>query len=114
MVWNALDYPALIIPTGSYVDESLDVKKPPHQFYNDSDQANYELCKFEIFLFFFPSHAMLFILILYNPVSDEPALFKHAPITIQLIGRTLEEEAVIRMGEIVHNALKMRAQGPKL
>ena len=50
MVWNALDYPALIIPTGSYVDESVDFKKPPHQFYNDLDKENYELC--ELFFFF--------------------------------------------------------------
>ena len=46
---------------------------------------------------------------------DEPDVFKDAPISIQLIGRTLEEEAVIRMGEIVDNALKTRRiQGPKL
>lgn len=45
MVWNGLDYPALIIPTGSHVDESVDFKKPPHQFYNDLDKENYELCK---------------------------------------------------------------------
>ena len=52
MVWNALDYTALVIPTGSHVDDSVDVKKPPHQFYNDLDKANYELCKFEIFYTF--------------------------------------------------------------
>ena len=47
--------------------------------------------------------------------SDEPDVFKDAPISIQLIGRTLEEEVVIRMGEIVDNALKTRRiQGPKL
>ncbi|KAF8801241.1 amidase [Phlegmacium glaucopus] len=82
MVWNALDYAALIIPTGSHVDESVDIKKPPHQFYNDMDKANYELY--------------------------EPAVFKYAPISIQVVGRTLEEEAVIRMGEIVAEAIHLR------
>lgn len=46
MVWNALDYPALVIPTGSHIDESVDIKKPPHQFYSDVDKANYDFCKF--------------------------------------------------------------------
>jgi len=39
-------------------------------------------------------------------LSDEPQTFKDAPISIQLIGRTLEEEAVIAMGEIVDATLK--------
>jgi len=88
MVWNGLDYPALIIPTGSHVDESVDVKVSPHQFHNDLDKANYELY--------------------------EPAVFKDAPISIQVVGRTLEEEAVIRMGEIVNDALKAGIQSSKL
>jgi len=45
---------------------------------------------------------------------DEPAIFKDAPISIQVIGRTLEEEAVIRLGEIVDDALKAKIQATKL
>lgn len=40
------------------------------------------------------------------PFPDDPAAFKDAPIAIQVTGRTLEEEAVIAMGEIVDAALK--------
>ena len=62
------------------------------------------------FSFFFMNHEIKILTFL-----DKPDVFKDAPISIQLIGRTLEEEAVIRMGEIVDNALKTRRiQGPKL
>jgi amidase len=37
--------------------------------------------------------------------SDDPEKFKNAPICLQLVGRTLEEEAVIKMTEIVDAAL---------
>jgi len=36
---------------------------------------------------------------------DEPSIFQNAPISIQVIGRTLEEEAVIAMSEIVDTAI---------
>ena len=38
--------------------------------------------------------------------SDDPELFHGLPIGLQLVGRTLEEEAVIAMTEIVDRALK--------
>ncbi|KAF8900287.1 general amidase [Gymnopilus junonius] len=84
MVWNALDYTALVLPTGLSVDPVLDLKKPPHTFFNDSDKANYELY--------------------------DPEHFKGAPIAVQVVGRNLEEEAVIAMGEIVDSALKSTLQ----
>ena len=37
---------------------------------------------------------------------DDPEIFKKAPISLQLVGRTLEEEAVIAMTEIVSNVLE--------
>lgn len=38
-------------------------------------------------------------------VSDDPETFKNAPVCLQLVGRTLEEEAVVKMTEIVDAAL---------
>ena len=38
--------------------------------------------------------------------SDEPEVFRDAPVGLQLVGRTLEEESVIAMTEIVDAALK--------
>lgn len=45
LIWNALDYPALIIPV-TKVDPALDKVKPPHQFLSDEDKANHEFCEF--------------------------------------------------------------------
>ena len=42
--------------------------------------------------------------------SDNPEIFKDAPIAIQIVGRTLEEEGIIAMGEIVDIALKKHIQ----
>ena len=39
-------------------------------------------------------------------LPDDPELFHGLPIGLQLVGRTLEEEAVIAMTEIVDRALK--------
>jgi len=82
MIWNALDYPALVIPV-SKVDQMLDQKKPAHEFFSDKDKVNYELY--------------------------EPAVFKDAPASVQVVGRTHEDEAVIAMAEIVDAALKAQA-----
>ncbi|RDB19727.1 Acetamidase [Hypsizygus marmoreus] len=82
LVWNVLDYPALVIPV-SRVDQELDTKQPAHKFLSEDDKANYE--------------------------AYDPAIYRDAPVSVQLVGRTLEEEAVIAMAEIVDAALKVGA-----
>jgi len=107
-VWNGLDYTALVLPTGLSVDPVLDAKTPAHAFYNDLDKTNYDFCT-EI-LPSSSSHS-------YSPLSmhvDDPEIFKDAPICIQVTGKTLEEEAVIAMGEIVDSALKTKVAPSKL
>ncbi|KAH7907273.1 general amidase [Hygrophoropsis aurantiaca] len=76
--WNALDYSAFIFPV-STVDPALDSVRPPHAFFNDQDKAHYE--------------------------SYDPTVFSNAPISLSLVGRTMEEEAVIAMTEIVDAAV---------
>jgi Asp-tRNA(Asn)/Glu-tRNA(Gln) amidotransferase A subunit family amidase len=39
-------------------------------------------------------------------IADTPEAYMNAPVAIQVVGRTLEEEAVIGMSEIVDSALK--------
>jgi hypothetical protein len=46
--------------------------------------------------------------------SDDPETFKNAPVCLQLVGRTLEEEAVIKMTEIVDAALAAAKGGSAL
>lgn len=43
-IWNALDYPALVIPV-SKVDPSVDKKRAPHVFLGQVDKDHYEICK---------------------------------------------------------------------
>lgn len=38
--------------------------------------------------------------------TDDPKVFANAPISIQVVGRTLEEEAVLAMTELVDAAVK--------
>ncbi|KAJ7096961.1 general amidase [Mycena epipterygia] len=66
----------------TFVDPEIDDPRPPHAFYNYEDEHIYKL---------------------YG--SD---LFRGLPVALQLIGDTQEEEAVIRMTEIVVEALKNR------
>ena len=47
-----------------------------------------------------------FLPLLTASLLDDPDTFKGAPVGLQLVGRTLEEEAVIAMTEIVDAALK--------
>ncbi|KAG1736073.1 general amidase [Suillus paluster] len=77
-VWNALDYPAAIFPVTT-VDSILDGKEPRRGFYDDLDKHIHEMY--------------------------DPEKFKNAPVCLQLVGRTLEEEAVIKMTEVVDAAL---------
>ncbi|KAJ3501673.1 hypothetical protein NLJ89_g9232 [Agrocybe chaxingu] len=76
---NALDYTTSAFPV-THVDPELDRPHEPHEFYNDEDKYIYKL---------------------YN--TD---LFAGCPVGLQLIGRMLEEEAVLRMTYIVDDALK--------
>ncbi|KAI0029809.1 general amidase [Vararia minispora EC-137] len=78
-VYNALDYVACVFPV-TKVDPAIDKKPPPHQFFSERDESAYNLY--------------------------DPEVFKNAPVCLQLVGRTLEEEAVIGMTEVVDRALK--------
>jgi len=79
MIWNVVDYPAVVFPVTT-VDPAVDVKKPPHKFLSEIDRQVYELY--------------------------DPAIFKGTPIALQLVGQTMEDEAVIGMSEIVDEAIK--------
>lgn len=78
-VYNVLDYPVVIIPV-SQVDQVIDVKAPPEQYFSVTDRELHEWY--------------------------DPTLFHDAPISLQLVGRTLEEEALIGIAEVVDAALK--------
>ncbi|EIW75737.1 general amidase [Coniophora puteana RWD-64-598 SS2] len=76
---NAMDYACSGFPV-TVVDPEQDMPHDPHDFHNHEDAAFYKLYHHE--------------------------LFAGLPVGLQLIGRTLEEEAVIGMTEIVDGIVK--------
>ncbi|KIV95041.1 hypothetical protein PV10_02747 [Exophiala mesophila] len=74
-VWNLLNYPAITLPVGK-VDKNIDKADPTYKPVNDTwDQENYEIY--------------------------DPELFHGAPISLQLVGRYLEEEKLFAVAETI-------------
>ncbi|KAF7311088.1 Amidase domain-containing protein [Mycena chlorophos] len=83
-IWcNLLDYPSVVVPVGAKVDPVLDAKQPRTEFYTEFDKQNYE--------------------------KYDPALYENAPLSIQVVGRTMEDEALLAMTKIVDDALQATA-----
>ena len=51
------------------------------------------------------NHTIIYNAVLTMCMPDDPVTFKNAPVNVQVVARTLEEEAVIAMAEIVDAAL---------
>lgn len=91
-----MDYTAAVFPV-SKVDQALDVKKPRENFFSKADEYFYNLCR----------HIRCLLLIQVSlALTDDPAVWQNAPTCLQLVGQTLEEEAVIAMTEIADAAIK--------
>ena len=53
---------------------------------------------------------LVFALMLICHGIDEPKKWRNAPISLQLVARPYEEEAVIRMAEIIDDAVKSQGK----
>jgi amidase len=56
-LWNLLDYPALVFPTGLFVDKDIEIVDPSIAFFGELDEEVAGLCKFttlSIFVLFSP------------------------------------------------------------
>tara|TARA_R110002060_G_scaffold27164_3_gene36920 strand:- start:646 stop:885 length:240 start_codon:yes stop_codon:yes gene_type:complete len=49
MLWNLLDLPALVFPTGEVVDGRVDVVEEGYVPVNEIDKAQFERCEFLFF-----------------------------------------------------------------
>ncbi|EXJ79411.1 hypothetical protein A1O3_08913 [Capronia epimyces CBS 606.96] len=76
--WNLLDYPSVVIPVTQVKPD--DIKDAAYQPVNERDADNYDL---------------------YDPV-----LFDQAPVSLQLVGRILEEEQLLAVAIAVDRAIK--------
>ncbi|KZT66478.1 general amidase [Daedalea quercina L-15889] len=99
-VWNVLDRTTSAFPV-TRVNLALDKKPAAHEFLSPLDKFYYELCKLPV--------SRLVLYFLFDALiirADEPSVFENMPVGLQLVGQTLEEEAVIAMTEIVVAALR--------
>lgn len=83
-VWNFLDYSALVLPAGK-VDQALDKAKddPLVMEYlarNDLDQANWALY--------------------------DPEAMHGLPVSVQIVGKRLEEEKVLGAAKVIDDVLR--------
>ncbi|GEQ69504.1 hypothetical protein JCM33374_g3176 [Metschnikowia sp. JCM 33374] len=79
-LWNILDFPNVVFPTGLQVDTELDAKDTSFQARNDTERYEYEL---------------------YTGPED----FAGAPISLQLTGRRYADETVVKAAKVLHTII---------
>lgn len=75
-LWNILDFPGIVFPTGLSCDPSLDTVDRSYKQRNDVEAYEYSL-------------------------YDDSELFNGAPINLQMIGRRWFEEELVQAGKVV-------------
>lgn len=87
------------------VDPAVDVKPPPHEFHSAQDERIYNLCKPDMSALSYCDSELTPSLVCFA-TADQPEAMANAPISLQVYGGKNEEEAVLRMAEIIDAALK--------
>lgn len=90
-LWNLLDYPAGVFPTGLAVEPS-DVPDEAYEFWSEDDKRVWGDCK---------SLSCLFVKTCVDEIDDSPESFKDAPLALQIAGPRWEDEKVCKAIEIV-------------
>ncbi|CUM65860.1 uncharacterized protein PRCAT00003509001 [Priceomyces carsonii] len=80
-LWNLLDMPNVIFPTGLFQDPSIDLVDEKYIPRNDIEKYEYNLYK-------------------------DPEVFRGAPISLQLTARRYDDEELCKFGEFVDELLK--------
>lgn len=94
-VWvNLLDYTASVIPVTT-VDKTVDVWDASFTPVTEMDKMVFENCT--------PSKPLAHLSKLTNP--DDPEIYDGAHVSVQLVGRKLQEEKILVMTEIIGDAL---------
>lgn len=83
-IWNLLDYPSVIIPTSQV--NSKDLKDLQYEPISERDKKNFEIY--------------------------DPSLFAEAPVSLQLVGRNLQEEKLLAVAMAVDQAIGKASIGP--
>lgn len=79
-IWNVLDQPAVVFPSGLVVDEELDSAEEGYQPRNAVDEREWK--------------------------KYRPKRYVGAPIALQLVGKKFKDEEVLAAAKVVEGALK--------
>ncbi|KAJ7102717.1 amidase signature domain-containing protein [Mycena epipterygia] len=82
-VWNFVDYPGAVFPTGLYSNPAIDVEDTTPRTYMSEADA-------------------------YNASCYEPTTFSGAPLCLQLVSRRFEEEIVVKALQEISRMLPLR------
>lgn len=98
MLWNLLDYPAVIIPTGR-VCETDSADGIENATFGPEDKENYKLCKYYVRCLLAKNGADDFC------KDTGPQDFKNAPLSVQLVGMRQEDDRLMGIAQLVDDAL---------
>lgn len=96
IVFNVLDYPSCVVPV-TRVSQKLDPKVAAHEFRNAEDRVIYDMCT---------GVAVSESRALNDRPADTSKVFANAPVCVQIVGRTQEDEAVLGISKIVDTAVR--------
>jgi amidase len=100
-VYNILDYSCLSFPCNVTVDQAVDVSQTAETPLSETDSLVQQECKFARFydgMESLETNTIPWLL-------DNAAAIHDMPVSLQLVGRRLEEEKVLMMGEVILWAL---------
>jgi amidase len=99
---NVLDYTSVVVPV-TQVDKKVDVKREGFEPVDETDRKVQENCKSSPSGSRRPKWAI--VQLLTCSLADDPEIFDGAHVSIQLVGRRLQEEKMIAMAEYMGKAL---------
>lgn len=96
-IWNLLDYPSTIVPLKSFaINPEKDIKDATYVPRGDNpfDSMNQEICKCGTLELGFA-----------NMVTDDPVLWKGAPMSIQVVRQQYQDEELVAVTRIIDGVL---------
>lgn len=109
-IWNILDLPAAVVPSGLRCDKAVDVREDGYTPRGQKDEQEWKACKWRCECCFpclrvaagFPASQRL----TYFFITDDPELFHGFPIALQLVGKRFRDEDVLAAAKVLDAALK--------
>lgn len=111
-IWNILDQPAVIFPTGLKADPALDPVEAAYTPRSPVDEREYKKCEFFFLM------AMLYPIVQsqgkmlnssFQNTIDKPDAFAGAPIAVQLVGKHFRDEETVAAADLLSKIVQNRA-----